>query len=205
MSVQLSSRKSTSWETTTTVPCQEVRRCSPSQRTPSRSRWFVGSSRRSRRGRTCRAFASATRMRHPPESARESASCIASVKPRPARMRRASASARWAPRASSSVSRAVTRAKAPGQSKAGAGGPPLASASSALSWASRAARRSRSSMAASSRLLCARITCWYTGSPLARTSWSTSSMSRAAGTGRRRAASSLRSVVLPRPLGPNRP
>jgi Protein of unknown function (DUF1602). len=67
------SRKYRSWVTATTVPAYSSRKCS-SHSTDSASRWFVGSSRRSRSGCCRSSRASATRRFSPPESVLTSAS-----------------------------------------------------------------------------------------------------------------------------------
>ena len=54
---------------------------SSSQTHASKSRWFVGSSNRSREGRRKRARARDTRIRHPPEKSRHCILCISAVNP----------------------------------------------------------------------------------------------------------------------------
>ena len=72
---------------------------------PSRSRWFVGSSRSRTSGATARACAMASRLRQPPES--EAAAAAKSVKPARPRVSRISLSqsvvGTWAARTASSI------------------------------------------------------------------------------------------------------
>mmetsp|Transcript_31492 Transcript_31492/g.74854 ORF Transcript_31492/g.74854 Transcript_31492/m.74854 type:complete len:82 (-) Transcript_31492:1286-1531(-) len=72
-SVQTWLRKALSWLTTTSVRSSHPSRCCPSHSTASRSRWLVGSSRRSTSGLRKSAAAIETRIRHPP--LREATGC----------------------------------------------------------------------------------------------------------------------------------
>mmetsp|Transcript_24843 Transcript_24843/g.64478 ORF Transcript_24843/g.64478 Transcript_24843/m.64478 type:complete len:220 (+) Transcript_24843:827-1486(+) len=68
MSVQTPLRNERSWLTTTSVFSPQSSRCLPSHSTASRSRWLVGSSRKSTSGSWNSAAAMETRMRQPPLS-----------------------------------------------------------------------------------------------------------------------------------------
>mmetsp|Transcript_103612 Transcript_103612/g.186941 ORF Transcript_103612/g.186941 Transcript_103612/m.186941 type:complete len:109 (-) Transcript_103612:1316-1642(-) len=74
MSVAQLSKKARSCETATTIPslCTAsaphcFRRCCCSHKTPCKSKWFVGSSSSRTSGRAPKAWASATRIRQPPD------------------------------------------------------------------------------------------------------------------------------------------
>mmetsp|Transcript_18572 Transcript_18572/g.45574 ORF Transcript_18572/g.45574 Transcript_18572/m.45574 type:complete len:106 (+) Transcript_18572:1439-1756(+) len=92
ISVQTAFRKALSWLTTTTVDehCfkYDWRNC-----IEGRSKWFVGSSRSSKSGRTNSALARATRISHPPESVLVGLSCILGENPSPLKIFAARASA----------------------------------------------------------------------------------------------------------------
>ena len=85
------SMKSRSWLTNSRPPDQPARCCS-SQATLSTSRWLVGSSMINRSGADSSSRARATRMRHPPDISSMGRSWSAGSKPRPDRIRWASAS-----------------------------------------------------------------------------------------------------------------
>mmetsp|Transcript_14630 Transcript_14630/g.38664 ORF Transcript_14630/g.38664 Transcript_14630/m.38664 type:complete len:107 (-) Transcript_14630:35-355(-) len=86
MSVTTSFRKCRSCETTTSVCVKTSRRWFSSQITVSRSKWFVGSSRRSKPGDTNRAQARATRIRHPPDRRFVGRAMSSSSTPKPFRI-----------------------------------------------------------------------------------------------------------------------
>src|SRR2546421_7430722 len=88
MFVQTPFKKSIECETRMRVLVHFLR-CSSSHTQASRSRWAVGSSRRSREGLTNRALASATRIRHPPDMSFVFLLMVFLLKPRPVRMRAA--------------------------------------------------------------------------------------------------------------------
>ena len=83
---QTASRNHRSWVTATSAP-RRAARWRASQSTPSTSRWLVGSSSSRRSGSSTRSFASATRLRSPPDSgpispSRSSPASNASASPR---------------------------------------------------------------------------------------------------------------------------
>ncbi len=80
------SRNALSWETRITAPLY-ARRYSSNQRSESRSRWLVGSSRSRSDGSRRRSLARAIRICHPPENSSQSRSKSFTANPRPIRTR----------------------------------------------------------------------------------------------------------------------
>mmetsp|Transcript_95895 Transcript_95895/g.240356 ORF Transcript_95895/g.240356 Transcript_95895/m.240356 type:complete len:186 (-) Transcript_95895:88-645(-) len=158
---------------------------SSSQTHAPRSKWLVGSSRMSSVGLLNRAWASATRIRQPPDMSLVALCIMVSVKPKPCSK---------LPASGSNVSGAILSSLSPNISRMSV----LPSASSSHSFWIRLSRRSYSFCATS-------ITDCKAETSLGSDSLWTNHISMWSGTGNSLAAIHARSEVLPLPLEPMRP
>mmetsp|Transcript_3545 Transcript_3545/g.10335 ORF Transcript_3545/g.10335 Transcript_3545/m.10335 type:complete len:279 (+) Transcript_3545:686-1522(+) len=195
ISVHTLSKKSASWDTTSSVFLNSVDRKSSNHSTASRSKWFVGSSSNNKSGARKRALAKETRMRHPPDNRLTGPSIISSENCKPMRICLTCASADSAPEASSSAPTCANLSHNLANSSARSSSPN----------ASSLAIKSFSSRVNLVRSASAKSTSSTTLRSLADASCETSATVQPAGMGSLLVARCFSNVVLPMPFGPSKP